>query len=64
MEDLFSSNSEAIINKKLDIKAGQQGISTDADLDFYFDIEKVSKWVDENLFKRVKIRIFLNITNK
>jgi len=53
MEELFSSNSETIINKKLDIKAGQQSISTDADLDFYFDIEKVVKWIDKLQFKRV-----------
>ncbi len=55
MEELFSSSSEAIINKKLDVEVGPYCISTDSELDFYFDTERVSKWIDDNQFKRVKI---------
>ena len=57
MEELFSTNSEAIIQKKLDIEPGSRSriFNTDADLDLYFDTEQISKWINANKFKRVHL---------
>lgn len=59
MEELFSSNSKDIIQKQLNVCVqGNNSLKTIEELDFYFDIQKLTKWISENNYKRVII--FLN----
>ena len=59
MEEIFSSNSEDIIQKKLAVDF-QNNLILEApeDFNFYFDIEKIVNWILENDFKKVKIMNF------
>ena len=60
MEDIFSSNSANIIQKNLNINLNSLfELKTNQDLDFYFDIDKIVDWINQNNFKKV----FLNIKN-
>ena len=63
MEDIFSSNSGNIIQKKLDINANTSPVlHSNEDLDFYFDINKIVAWCMENAYKRVNISVASYIT--
>ncbi len=50
MEEIFSSNSLNIIEKKIEIFEETKNIE---DLEFYFDIHKTAEWILNNQFKRV-----------
>lgn len=53
MEEIFSS-SENVIQKKLDINQNSiQNLDSNENLDYYFDIDRLVAWIDENSFKRV-----------
>lgn len=69
MEDIFSSNSSSIIQKQinLDSSEGSQLKSIKEDLNFYFDIEKITSWLVKNEFNRVALQFpdeLLNISVK
>ena len=54
MEEIFSSNSKEVIQKQLNICLDNKlTLKTKEELDFYFDIAKVTKWIQENQIKRV-----------
>lgn len=56
MEDIFSSNSANIIQKNLNINANSSlELKTSQDLDFYFDVNKIVDWINQNNFKKVSL---------
>ena len=60
MEDIFSSNSQNIIEKKLEINSNsvlEDKEKLNQNLEYYFEIKKIAEWINENKFKRVKFQI-------
>ena len=56
MEDIFSSNSANIIQKNLNINVNSSlELKTSQDLDFYFDVNKIVDWINQNSFKKVSL---------
>lgn len=54
MEEVFSSNSEVIIQKKLSVDfQNNLTLDTPNDFNFYFDIEKIVDWISVNDYKKV-----------
>lgn len=59
MEEIFSTSSK-IIEKQIDLDPAadsdtlKQAIKKD--IDFYFDVEKIAKWVNEHKFARVALQ--------
>jgi hypothetical protein len=54
MEDIFSSNSANVIQKTIDLSltSNVQSI-TSQNIDFYFDIEQISEWINKNEYTKV-----------
>jgi len=54
MEEIFSSNSKEVIQKQLNICLDNKlTLKSKDELDFYFDVSKITIWIQENQFKRV-----------
>ena len=54
MEEIFSSNSIKVIQKELDVSlVNNSSLKSNDELDFYFDIQQLSTWIQEKKFKRV-----------
>ena len=54
MEDIFSSNSGNIIQKHIDTSQNETPLTTDENLEQYFDIDKIVSWIKIKNFKRVR----------
>ena len=53
MEEIFSSNSKEVIQKQLNICLDNKlTLKSKDELDFYFDVSKITIWIQENKFKR------------
>lgn len=63
MEDIFSTNSSSIIQKQIEISSNiPYVVKSDADLEKFYDIDKIVQWITKNNFNRVckKIDFFDN----
>ena len=59
MEEIFSSNSILAIQKEVDVCLDNNfSLNAIDEFDTYFDVQKLTKWIQENKFKRVNL--FLN----
>ncbi len=56
MEDIFSSSSNAIIQKKIENINQGQAIKSIEDLDFYFDLDRLVEWIKSNSYTRVSFK--------
>jgi hypothetical protein len=59
MEDIFSSNSGNIIQKHIDTSENETSLTTDENLEQYFDIDKIVSWITIKNFKRVRFAFLL-----
>jgi hypothetical protein len=57
MENIFSSNSSEIIQKKIELisndLSNNNQIKSAENLDYYFDLDKLTEWILQNNYKRV-----------
>jgi hypothetical protein len=57
MENIFSSNSSEIIQKKIELisndLSNNNQIKSPENLDYYFDLDKLAEWVVQNNYKKV-----------
>ena len=57
MENIFSSNSSEIIQRKIELisndLSNNNQIKSIENLDYYFDLDKLTEWILKNNYKRV-----------
>ena len=59
MEDIFSSKSSEIIERRVDVDANNNRpprLPSDAELDAYFDVDAAAAWVSGGAYKRVALQ--------
>ena len=66
MEEIFSSNSLKVIEQQLDLNDASLNLSltSEQDIDVYFDIDRIRSWIGERGLVRVALQFPDELLNK
>jgi diphthamide biosynthesis protein 2 len=57
MEDIFSANTDNIIQKSIECHQFEINLNQNSEtFDFYFDTDKTCEWIEKNSFKKIALQ--------